>query len=61
MLIGLGRSEYMKTYEPIQGKEFENVEEYNKFLKETNGLIYVNTLEFNGKLVLLYTVAKEEK
>lgn len=51
----------MKTYEPIQGKEFENVEEYNKFLKETNGLIYVNTLEFNGKLVLLYTVAKEDK
>lgn len=50
----------MKTYEPIQGKEFESVEEYNKFLKETEGLIYVNTLEFNGKLLLLYTTLKEK-
>lgn len=51
----------MKTYEPIQAKEFKNIEEYNNFLKETAGLIYVNTLIYNNSILLLYTTPKEDE
>lgn len=51
----------MKSYEPIQAKEFDTIEDYNGFIKETEGLIYVNTLVLNEKLVLLYTLVKEDK
>lgn len=51
----------MKTYEPIQAKGFESIEEYNTFLRETANLIYVNTLIFNDSIILLYTTPKEGK
>ena len=57
----LGRRVTMKTYEPIQGKAFDSIDEYNEFLRATEGLVYVNTLTFNDKLILLYTIAKENK
>lgn len=51
----------MKTYEPIRGKVFETIDEYNEFIRETEGLVYVNTLTLNDKLLLLFTIAKENK
>ena len=51
----------MKTYEPIQAKAFDSINEYNEFLRSTEGLVYVNTFVFNEALVLLYTLVKENK
>lgn len=51
----------MKTYEPIQGKLFDTIDDYNEFIRSTEGLVYVNTMTLNDKLLLLYTIAKENK
>lgn len=50
----------MKTYEPIQAIAFDTIEAYNEFMR-TEDLVYVNTLVFGEKLVLLYTLVKEDK
>lgn len=60
MPIGLERRKHMKTYEPIQAIAFDTIEAYNEFMR-TEGLVYVNTLVFGEKLVLLYTLVKEDK
>lgn len=49
------------NYEPIQAKSFKTIEDYNEYLKSNEGLIYVHTLVFGDEIVLLYTIAKEEK
>ncbi len=49
----------MREFEPIRGIAFDKIEEYNTFIRDTKGLIYVNTLTFKDKLVLLYTIPKE--
>lgn len=61
MFICLGRRVHVKTYEPIQGKLFDTIDDYNEFIRSTEGLVYVNTMTLNDKLLLLYTIAKENK
>ncbi len=51
----------MKSYEPIQAKEFKSVDEFNTFLMENPTLIYVNTLVKKDTIILLYTIVKETK